>query len=168
MSNTKIEIEIRAEAPENIIDFLSKIGAKKLAEYLQKDKYYLLKEGFIFRIRNNKFFTIKCNVDNRDNGWYEWESEVKNVEELENILLNCGFKLFGTIEKKRQQYKYKNFEINLDDVKGLGRFIEIEIFDHDKNNGLKKIRNLMKKIGVKKIINKGYINILREKSHAKR
>lgn len=159
MSNDKIEIEIRAAAPKNIINLLNKIGAKKTSEYFQKDKYYMLREGFIFRIRNNKIFTIKCNVDNRDNGWYEWEDEVKDTRKLEDILLKCGFKLFGIINKKRRQYKYNNFKINLDDVKGLGHFIEIETFDYNKDNGLKKIKNLMKEIGIKKIINKGYINM---------
>ena len=85
MSNTKIEIEIRAKAPKNIVDLLSKIGAKKITEYSQKDKYYMLREGFIFRIRDNKTFTIKCNVDRRDNGWYEWESEIKETKKLEFI-----------------------------------------------------------------------------------
>jgi len=60
----------------------------------------MLREGFIFRIRNNKIFTIKCNVDNRDNGWYEWESEVKNTKKLEDILLKSGFKLFGVVNKR--------------------------------------------------------------------
>lgn len=167
MSNAKIEIEIRAKAPKNIFLLLNKLGAKKISEYSQKDKYYMLREGFIFRIRDNKVFTIKCNVDNRDNGWYEWDSEVKNVKKLEDILLKCGFKLLGIIDKKRQQYKYRDFEINLDDVKGLGRFIEIEIFDYNKDRGLKKIKDLMKKIGVKKMIHKGYINIIRERKYAK-
>ena len=88
MSNAKIEIEIRAKAPDNIIKALTKIGAKKIDDCCQKDKYYILQEGFIFRIRNNKIFTIKCNVDNRDNGWYEWESEVENINQLENILID--------------------------------------------------------------------------------
>jgi len=168
MSNAKIEIEIRAKASKNIVNLLKKIGAKKINEYSQNDKYYMLREGFIFRIRNNKIFTIKCDVDKRDNGWYEWESEIKDVKKLEDILLKCGFKLFGIIDKKRWQYKYNEFEINLDNIKGLGRFIEIEIFDYNKDNGLKKIEDLMEKIGIKKMIHKGYINILREKKYAKK
>ena len=167
MSANKIEIEIRAKAPVNIVKTLTRLGAKKINVYSQLDKYYMLQEGFIFRVRNNKFFTIKCNVDDRDNGWYEWESEIKKADKLEDILLKCGFRLFGVVDKKRRQYKYREFEINLDDVKGLGRFIEIEIFHRDKDEGLKKIKGLMKKMGIKKLINKGYINIVREKMHAK-
>jgi len=164
----KIETEIRAQAPTNILRRLQKIGVRKIDEFSQVDRYFMLREGFIFRIRDNKIFTIKCNIDKRDNGWYEWEDEVKDVKKLEDILLRCGFKLFGIIVKKRRQYKYKDFEINLDNVKGLGRFIEIEIFDYNKDSGLKKIKDLMKEIGIKKLINKGYINIIREKGHAKR
>jgi len=168
MSNHEIEIEIRAEAPKNIDSLLIKLGAKKISEYSQKDKYFMLKEGFIFRIRNDKVFTIKCNVDNRDNGWYEWESEVEETNKLGSILLKCGFKVFGVVEKKRKQYRYKEFEINVDDVKNLGKFIEIEIFDENKDRGLEKIKNIMKVIGIKRQINKGYINIMREKMHAKK
>jgi len=168
MSNTEIEIEIRAKAPKNIIQILRKMGAKKINEYAQLDRYYMFKEGFIFRVRNNRIFTIKCNIDNRDNGWYEWESEVKDARGLEGILLKCGFELFGEINKKRQQYKYGEFEINLDDVKNLGKFIEIEIFHQNKDKGLEKVKKLMDKMGIKKVINKGYINIIRERKNAEK
>jgi predicted adenylyl cyclase CyaB len=168
MPINKIEIEIRAEAPADIVKTLKKLGAKKIREYSQLDKYYMFREGFIFRVRNNRLFTIKCNIDNRDNGWYEWESEIKEAAKLQDILLKCGFKLFGIIDKKRQQYKYGEFEVNIDTVRGLGKFIEIEILRHDKDEGLRKIKTLMRQIGIKKLINKGYINIVREKMHAKR
>jgi len=168
MSDTKIEIEIRAKAPSNITEILLRKGAKKIAEFLERDRYYMLREGFIFRIRNNKIFTIKCNVDNRDNGWYEWESEVKNTKKLEDILLKSGFKLFGVVNKKRQKYQYKDFKINLDDVEGLGKFIEVELFDYDKNRGLRRIKKFLTELGIKKMINKGYINIIRKKNYAKR
>src|SRR3990167_8479187 len=97
----KIETEIRAQAPTNILRRLQKIGVRKIDEFSQVDRYFMLREGFIFRIRDNKIFTIKCNIDKRDNGWYEWEDEVKDVKKLEDILLRCGFKLFGIIVKKR-------------------------------------------------------------------
>lgn len=168
MSSTKIEIEIRAKAPINIKGLLAEMGAQKKGEYSQKDKYFMFREGFIFRVRNNKIFTIKCNTDKRDNGWYEWESEVKETAGLEKILLKCGFKIFGVIDKRREQYKYKEFEINLDDIKGLGRYIEIEIFHSNKDAGLKKIKDLMREMGIKKMINKGYINMIRQKMHAKK
>lgn len=167
MSHNKIEIEIRAKAPADIAKTLIRLGAKKIKEYSQLDEYYMFREGFIFRIRNNKIFTIKCNVDDRDNGWYEWESEIKKAEKLKDILLKCGFKLFGVIDKRRRHYKYGEFEINLDDVKGLGEFVELEIFHQNKDVGLKRIKNLMHKMGIKKLINKGYINIIREKKYAK-
>jgi len=49
------------------------------------------------------------------------------------------------------------------DVEGLGKFIEVELFDYDKNRGLKRIKKFLTELGIKKMINKGYINIIRKK-----
>ena len=167
MSSPKIEVEIRAYAPRNIIQKLQQIGAKKIAESSQRDEYYLFKEGFIFRIRNNQTFTIKANVDNRDNGWYEWESDVKNTKGLSKILLQCGFKLFGVVAKNRIKYEFQDFEINIDKVRGLGNFIEVELLALNKDQGLKIIKSFLYSLGIKKLIHKGYINIMRDKDKNK-
>jgi len=157
-----IEVEVRAEVNSKISDKLYGIGAKKVNEYYQKDKYFMFQEGFIFRIRNDNIFTIKGNVDKHDNGWYEWESKIDNANLLEDVLLKCGFKLFGVVNKRRVTYSYNNFEINVDDVEGLGKFIEVELMISNKKEGLKRVNYLLKKLGIKKVINKGYINIIKD------
>ena len=57
----------------------------------------------------------------------EFESEVKNPEQLEKIFSTLDFKKLVTVEKEREIYVYNDeFEIALDKVKDLGLFIEIE------------------------------------------
>ncbi len=57
----------------------------------------------------------------------EFETEIKNPEQLEKIFSTLNFKKLITVEKEREIYIYNDkFEIALDKVKHLGLFIEIE------------------------------------------
>ena len=57
----------------------------------------------------------------------EFETEIKNYDQLVKIFSALNFKKLITIEKEREIYIYNNeFEIGLDTVKELGYFIEIE------------------------------------------
>ncbi len=42
------------------------------------------------------------------------------------MLRQVGFEVFGTVRKRRELYEYKRFELCLDEVDGLGTFIEAE------------------------------------------
>src|SRR3989344_7460782 len=57
----------------------------------------------------------------------EFETEIKNPDSLEKMLLALGFEKIISVIKKREVYLYKNsLEIALDKVEELGYFIEIE------------------------------------------
>lgn len=57
----------------------------------------------------------------------EFETEIKDVEQMTMIFSALNLKNLVTIEKEREIYIYKDeFEIALDSVKELGNFIEIE------------------------------------------
>jgi len=48
-------------------------------------------------------------------------------EDLEKILQRLGYSPVYTVEKKRERYERVGIEISLDEVKGLGTYVEIEL-----------------------------------------
>jgi predicted adenylyl cyclase CyaB len=56
----------------------------------------------------------------------EYETEIGKKDQLEKIFSSLNVKLLTTVDKKRRIYMYKNYEISMDSIKGLGNFVEIE------------------------------------------
>lgn len=57
----------------------------------------------------------------------EFETEISNLEQFKRILQALNFDHLVTVDKERETFVYNDeFEINLDSVKELGHFIEIE------------------------------------------
>lgn len=62
-----------------------------------------------------------------------------------------GFVKVRSVKKNRQYYKYKKFEISLDDVEGLSPYMEIEIALEDGTDysiAQEKIFELFAKLGI--------------------
>jgi predicted adenylyl cyclase CyaB len=98
----------------------------------------------------------------------EFETELQKPEQFDKIFSSLEFKKLVTVEKNREVYVYGNeFEIGLDDVKDLGKFVEIESI---KNFGSveatrKKLFDFAKILGidVSKTDKRGYPFLLMKK-----
>ena len=81
------------------------------------------------RIKDRKsYITYKKDVFSKT-GWSysdEHETEIKDPKIVDNILRNLDFKPLVKIVNKRTVIYFKKFEICLEEVKGLGLFLEIE------------------------------------------
>jgi adenylate cyclase, class 2 len=98
----------------------------------------------------------------------EYESKVDNPMQAVKILEVLNFDNFLTVDKDREEYIYKNiFEIDMDIVKGLGYFVEIEALRNF--GGIQKTRkricNFARKLGIDpdNQDKKGYVIALMEK-----
>lgn len=57
----------------------------------------------------------------------EYETEISDPASVDRILTGLNVEKLATVEKCRLSYTYKDdFEVALDQVKGLGKFIEVE------------------------------------------
>ncbi|MCL5008278.1 MAG: class IV adenylate cyclase [Candidatus Marsarchaeota archaeon] len=129
------EMKIPVESFDNVLEFLKQSGSFK-GESRQHDVYftdttrYSSHEGsFVMRIRRTEskaFMTFKGSTG-RSGVYDECEIEVKDPDTAETMMKKLGFKPFLEITKHRVQYEFNGAEVNLDDVQGLGKFIEIEI-----------------------------------------
>ncbi|MFB6081985.1 MAG: class IV adenylate cyclase [Halanaeroarchaeum sp.] len=56
----------------------------------------------------------------------EIETPIDSVEEVDAILSALGFEVASTVEKERERWSLEDYHVTLDDVAGLGEFVEVE------------------------------------------
>lgn len=56
----------------------------------------------------------------------EHETSVDDAEAMAGVLSGLGFEPAATVEKRREFWSHEGFTVTLDDVAGLGEFVEIE------------------------------------------
>lgn len=145
--DVEIEIKVKVEKIKSLLEFLKK-NAKLVGTNHQIDQYFTpqhrnfiavrpTREWLRLRDSDGKFSINYKNwhfdKNGRTNHCTEYETRVDQAISVRKIFNALDIKPLITVDKKRQTWLYKNFEIAIDQVKGLGTFIEIEL----KGNGSK-------------------------------
>jgi adenylate cyclase class 2 len=157
MNNTEIEIQVKVDSTRNLVRFLNK-KAKFLKEERQIDEYFSpshrdfaktrpVNEWLRLRkTRNGNSITYK-NWHHDKNGKShhcdEYETVIEKVESINKIFEVLNFKTLAIVNKTRKIWRYKQYEISLDKIKGLGNFVEIEYKGKEKKVNPKKITDEM-------------------------
>lgn len=140
--NIEVEIKVKVENLDEIRERVAKLGKlvkaiRQVDEYytpVHRDFYNAKPHPFEFlRVRTNpdKVVLEYCkSINKREDGDYdyaeEYETEVKEPEELRRILEQLDFKKSLIIDKEREYWLCGDVEVALDEIKGLGSFIEAE------------------------------------------
>lgn len=156
----EIEVKCRISDQALLKQRLSELGIVLSAPITQKDKVYFPKGiGFTgrakapaLRIRENNgrfLFTYKIPLANNLDK-LEYESGIDNPEAVASICEQLGFELQMSINKIRRKAEYKGYEICVDDVEGLGSYIEVEKLsaDEDSEQIQNKIFTFMQTLGI--------------------
>jgi adenylate cyclase, class 2 len=174
-----MEIEIRAKI-DNIADLennLIRLGAKFIKRKKQIDKYFgeialFEKIGYSFMMRvrdegDKKYLTYKGARTKKDGVWEEYEFPISDEKAAEEMLMAMGLERIIEVKKNRSEYGLDGMSICLDEIDGLGNYIEIESLDDDDigKTKLEKIMNLTG-IGDDQIVHKGYITMLLAKNNS--
>lgn len=158
-----IEIEVRAKVDdfEIIKTSLENQGAKFVVEKRQVDKVFgrekdldngrMVIEGrFSARIRKvNDSIRVDFKEIIRGTGGMEVSANLSSIEQGQEFLEKLDYEEAFTIDKSRTEYVLDDLKICLDDVKSLGKFIEIEKNienDHEKNKAYDECLKLLEKI----------------------
>lgn len=176
-----MEIELRArildeELLEQKLNQLPKIP-EKMKEVRQVDIYFKHEgeeeEKMVIRIRkdyesNTALLTFKGKSRHTDDiAWHDFDTPISDPDRLEQVLLGHGYVYFVLIDKVRKTFKYEDFEINIDNIRDLGLFIEIEKNGEEKDmeNIRKEIMDLLVLLGIGEgeIISKGYVQLILNK-----
>lgn len=158
------EIEVKARVVDkNEIELkLSDLGCVLGAAETQDD-YIYLRKGFtpalakssgepVLRIRvtdSRTMFTLKQNRSG-ELDCLEKEIEISSEDKMIDILEILGFCKVVEVHKSRRKGKMNGYEICLDEVKGLGSFIEVEkMSEEDGKTVQKELIEFLKSVGVK-------------------
>lgn len=175
-----IEVEVKARVPDfqEVKKKLSQMGILKVKTESQEDIYYnaphrdFAQTDEALRIRKiphddgfKIFLTYKgAKMDDTSKTRKEIEVGVENREDTASILENLGFIPVVTIKKERMIYQMDDLVICLDDVEGVGTFVEIEIGlkeGEDFQDSLEEIFKTYRKLGITDgFMRKSYLELL--------
>lgn len=138
--NLEIEAKIPVPALEPIRRRLEQIGAACIKTVQEKDLYLKDPEGRLFqrgsslRLRQQKcgsdqtsYLTYKGpKLESRYKSRAEAECQISDYDTAVKLFHELGYVPFIQVEKKRVIWKWEKCLICLDEVSGLGCFIEVE------------------------------------------
>ena len=165
MTDIEIEIQVSIENSKPLIEFLEK-NADFKKESHQIDEYFSpihrnfievrpVKEWLRLRDSDGKYSINYKNwyFDNEGKSHHcdEYETKIGDLAQLRKILYVLDFKSIVKVDKLRKTWIYKDYEIDVDSVKGLGDFVEVEYIGKEEKVDPKKITeemvNFLKSVG---------------------
>ena len=133
----EVEVKARINSFKEMEERLENLGAVKTKTEFQEDIYFAspivdfaeTDEALRVRSTNNGIFiTYKGpKLNDKAKTRKEVEMSIESAKKAKDIFTEIGFRPVRTVRKDRKYYQYENFEISLDDVKGLPPYMEIEI-----------------------------------------
>ncbi len=177
----EVEVKAKLKNRAEVIKKLKSLGCKFSEELHQIDHVYF-PEGLVFpppintgvlRVRNQNdkyFLTLKISQSGRQDS-IERELEISDGEMMIEIIKLLKYQEAPTVDKKRIKAKYRDMVIELDEVKDLGEFIEVDKIVTNENpeerkNIQKELAEFLETLGVSKedlLVNSKYDIMLFEK-----
>jgi len=174
-----IEIEVKGYADDKIFDRVRK-QFEMIRRERQEDIYFqhpcrdFSKTDEALRIRLKRFnghfeafITYKGpKMEPHSKTRKEIEVQVEDPKGHEEILRELGFRRVFTVRKTREKYHVeKGIILALDEVEGLGKFIEAEALaedDTEMEKTVERLKNLLREVGVTRFERRSYLELLLE------
>jgi adenylate cyclase, class 2 len=160
----EIEVKAKVDDLDGLIKNLGNLGIILSESIIQKDETFVDdnygaydqfqpgKNALRIRNSNGKFlFTIKQPIAN-ELDCIERETEISDPKEFREALILMGYNPVVRINKTRRKAKYKDYEICVDQVEGLGDFVEMEKLTEDEDPEVvqNEMFALLESFGIKK------------------
>ncbi|MDB5189984.1 MAG: adenylyl cyclase CyaB [Parcubacteria group bacterium] len=184
------EIEVKAVLTdkESFVKALADRGCELGPEVSQDDTVYAHTVGTLDEfLGNNDFLRLRVQNDgktlftfkhhpgraiNLDSAPLELELEISSRETMEKILDLMGYKEAVRIKKVRRKTTYQNWEICVDEVEGLGSFVEVEEL-LDANDTVQEVQQRMEAflaemgVGAEDLLKNRYdVMLMQKQGHA--
>lgn len=128
MPNLNVEIKARCPNPEQVRQYLFDHQADFRGIDLQTDTYFQVAEGRLKlregNIENNLIFYQRANQSGPKNSFFQLVKVTDAAAVKEILGKSCG--ISRVVKKKREIYYLQNVKFHIDEVPGLGNFVEIE------------------------------------------
>ena len=149
----EIEIKFRVNF-EKARQKIESLGARFVREEIQEDVYFSLPFPTQLRVRRipnlgEAFLTYKAIKDpGRNEEFDELEVGVSDFDTTVEILKRLGFKEDVIVRKRRLVYRLGDVTFELNEVDGLGSFLDIEIISDDAEKAKRAIWEIARKLGL--------------------
>jgi len=176
-----MEIEIRAKIPDlpafqrnlNALPGVESVksGVREVDTYLKhgQDKERIL----VLRIRRRStgaLLTFKTKSQGKDVAWHDIDLPLHDPDMLEDILLNSGYVYVVLIDKVRDAFRRGDIEINVDQIRELGNFVEVAFETAEAaspeliRTKTVELKKLLMQLGCRQedIVEKGYVKLMEE------
>jgi adenylate cyclase class 2 len=175
-----IEVEVKARADEQTLQRMKALGAVFLKEESHVDIYFnsplrdFRKTDEALRIRvkdDGARLTYKGpKLDSETKSRQELTVEIDSPERMMEVLRSLGFVPSAEVRKRRTKYSLDDVTFALDDVQGLGLFLEVEARGEadDWEEQKRKVISFLSQLGLGESIRKSYLELLEEQSKEKR
>ena len=169
-----LEIEVKAYADNlaMVEERLKETGAVFISEGGEKDTYFnhpnrnfaATDEALRIRVADNFFFlTYKGRkIDAKSKTREEIEVALGDADSAKLLLMRLGFKPVAEVRKIRKRYKVGEFEICLDDVEGVGTFVEVETIGENMEELRDQALAILERLNLRKTERKSYLELLLE------
>lgn len=171
-----LEVEAKAhlEQPERVISSILELGGREIYFTVQRDTYYrhpgrdfaITDEALRIREEEGRsFITYKGpKLDAETKSREELEVPLVDPKDLGVLLLRLGFEPVAVVEKRRRGYLVGTLEVCVDEVKGLGQFLEVEAREcQDLAEGKDRVLGLLETLGLDQLERRSYLELLLER-----
>ena len=166
-----IEVEVKARAFPGMRERIESLGALLVGRESHRDIYFnsprrdFRKSDEAFRLRikeEGARLTYKGPKLDRDTkSRRELTVEIDCPETMEQILISLGFFRAGEVRKSRTKYRLGEATVALDEVEGLGSFVEVELAGGVEWSGEKeKVLAILRELGAGESIRSSYLEML--------
>jgi predicted adenylyl cyclase CyaB len=163
-----LELKVKLKSFNQIKKLLSKINAEFVGVLKQTDIYYKNKEGLLkLRIENGEQSIIKYLRDEKKQDRFSNYKVLRFSQGNAAEFLKSIFKVEAVVNKKRYLYMYDNTRVHLDNVKGLGYFLELEtLVVNGKADARKRYNNIITLLSLDKYeeLRKSYRDLIMSKN----
>jgi adenylate cyclase class 2 len=158
-----LEIELKVQVPDltPVRQRLLALGARMTEKTGEHDIYYnaphrdfaITDEALRVRYSSGRTIITYKGAKRRDlqfKAREELNVIVEDGVQFEKMLERIGFRKTAVVDKVREYYSFENASVALDDVGGLGSFVEIEVMRSESDaSDTSMIENIAEKIGVR-------------------
>lgn len=170
--NRNVEIKAVAHDPQALGERARALADRGPVQLYQEDTFFPARHG---RLKLRKFSSTSGELIQYDRPSASGPSEsCYRIAELSDpdavlALLSEAIGVRGRVKKKRTLYISGATRIHLDEVEGLGHFVELEVVlspGKDRKDGELTARRLMDELGIRDhdLLDKSYVDMLEEKA----
>jgi adenylate cyclase class 2 len=168
-----IEVEVKARCDSKVVDKILAMGAVLKGTEHHHDIYFnspsrdfrRTDEALRIRIKEEGArLTYKGpKLDMRTKSRLELTVKLDDPTAMEKILAELGFRPSGEVRKRRTKYTLGEITFALDDVEGLGSFLEIEaLAENEWADEQERVLEILRLLGQGESIRKSYLELLEE------